>query len=215
MTVSVINSICSLKRSAHTEWHALLGAAPGLSWNMVIEDYGVFPCPCCRQLWTGWSQGRWAEALCSHSSNVFACRGGEGSKQARRLKMKHCSCVDEGDAKGQQSRSCRKTAPGRTEVGQTNADFSLLSYRNTHFCWSWPETKNMLWTSHVFEARVSESAAAGKQVFPRLEKEPYFLKRSVKACRLSTGHSEVITLVWADWRRQHWLPVWGLLSQCN
>lgn len=34
--VSVINSICSLKRSVHTEWHVLLGAAWGLSWYMVI-----------------------------------------------------------------------------------------------------------------------------------------------------------------------------------
>lgn len=42
--VSVINSICSLKRSERTEWHALLGAARGLSWYMLIEDYGTFPC---------------------------------------------------------------------------------------------------------------------------------------------------------------------------
>ena len=42
--VLVINSICTLKRSAHTEWHALPGAAPGLSWYMLIEDYGTFPC---------------------------------------------------------------------------------------------------------------------------------------------------------------------------
>lgn len=37
-----INSICCLKGSVHNEWHALLGAAPGLSWHMVIEDYGAF-----------------------------------------------------------------------------------------------------------------------------------------------------------------------------
>lgn len=37
-----INSICCLKGPAHSEWHALLGAAPGLSCYMVIEDYGSF-----------------------------------------------------------------------------------------------------------------------------------------------------------------------------
>lgn len=105
-------------------------------------------------------------ALFTQLQLLFACRGGEGAKQARCLKMKRCSCVDEGSAKGQQSRLCRKTAPGRTEVGQTNADFSLLSYRNTDSCCSWPETENVLWTSRVLEAHVSESAAAGKQVFP-------------------------------------------------
>lgn len=71
MTVSaVINSICSLKRSVHTEWHALLGAAHGLSWYMLIEDYGVFPCThvgSCELQGNGWSQGRWAAALYSHS----------------------------------------------------------------------------------------------------------------------------------------------------
>lgn len=48
--VSVINSICSLKRSVHTEWHALLEAAHGLSWYMLIEVYGVFPLHTRRQL---------------------------------------------------------------------------------------------------------------------------------------------------------------------
>lgn len=68
--VSVINSICSLKRSVHIEWHALLGAAQGLSWYMVIEDYAAFPCTHVgsRELQgNGWSQGRWAAALYSHS----------------------------------------------------------------------------------------------------------------------------------------------------
>lgn len=68
--VSVINSICSLKRSGHTEWHALLGAAQGLSWYMVIEDYGVFPCThvdSCELQGNGLSQGRWAAAFYSHS----------------------------------------------------------------------------------------------------------------------------------------------------
>lgn len=58
---SEINSICSLKRSVHIEWHALLGAAPGLSWYMVIEDYGVFPCThvgSFRLQGNGGSQGR-------------------------------------------------------------------------------------------------------------------------------------------------------------
>lgn len=45
-----INSICCLKGPAHSEWHALLGAAPGLSWYMVIEDYGAFAPHTWRQL---------------------------------------------------------------------------------------------------------------------------------------------------------------------
>lgn len=45
-----INSICCLKGSVHHEWHALLGAAPGLSWHMVIEDYSAFPPHTWRQL---------------------------------------------------------------------------------------------------------------------------------------------------------------------
>ncbi len=68
--VSVINSICSLTRSVHIEWHALLGAARGVSWYMVMEDYGVFLCThvgSCELQGNGWSQGRWAMALCSHS----------------------------------------------------------------------------------------------------------------------------------------------------
>lgn len=39
--VSVINSICSFKRSVHIERHTLLGTAQGLSWNMVIEVRGA------------------------------------------------------------------------------------------------------------------------------------------------------------------------------
>lgn len=42
--VSVINSICSLKRSVHIGLQALPGAAQRLSWYMVMEVYGVFPC---------------------------------------------------------------------------------------------------------------------------------------------------------------------------
>lgn len=48
--VSEINSMCCLKGSIHNEWRVLLGAAPGLSWRMVIEDYGTFPPHTWRQL---------------------------------------------------------------------------------------------------------------------------------------------------------------------
>lgn len=41
--VLLINSICSLKRSVHTDGDTPLGAARGLSRYMVIEVYGVFP----------------------------------------------------------------------------------------------------------------------------------------------------------------------------
>lgn len=41
--VFVINSICSLKRSVHTEGYTPLGATRGLSRYMEMEVYGVFP----------------------------------------------------------------------------------------------------------------------------------------------------------------------------
>lgn len=68
--VSVINSICSLKRSVHIGLQTLPGAAQRLSWYMVIEVYVVFPCThagSCKLLGNGWRQGRWAAALYSHS----------------------------------------------------------------------------------------------------------------------------------------------------
>lgn len=41
--VFVINSICSLKRSVHTEGYTPLGATRGLSRYMEMAVYGVFP----------------------------------------------------------------------------------------------------------------------------------------------------------------------------
>lgn len=68
--VPVINSICSLKRSVHTEGNALLEAAQGLPGCMVIEVYGVFPCTnadICELEGDGRCEGRWAASPCLNS----------------------------------------------------------------------------------------------------------------------------------------------------
>lgn len=78
--VSVINSICSLKRSAHIVWRTLLGAARGLSCYMVIEVYGVFPFTrvgSCSLKGNGCSQGQWAAVLYSHRQGVCVVSGWE------------------------------------------------------------------------------------------------------------------------------------------